>query len=305
MILSYFKGGFSLKDTAYEEKCRHSSLYIPYTYYKCVIPNFYPCVPLHFHSEFEINYIREGRGLFSCGGHSFEAAVGDIVIVLPDKLHSIFSENGEKLIYDTVVFNRSMLCGSSEDRCYAECLSPLFAENTALDLPVTKKNSHYPQIREAMENIMSFAKENSGEGDLMLKSELMKLFWLIIKSGAVSCDMEPKPYDKNILKAQEYIRNSYSSELTVKKLADTVHLSESYFMGKFKEVTGMSVMEYVSMTRIRAACELLANTDLSSSETAFEVGFGNLSNFNRQFRKAVGYSPREYRKAMGAHCTLK
>lgn len=305
MILSYFKGGFWLKDTAYEEKCRHSSLYIPYSYYKCVIPNDYPCVPLHWHSEFEINFIRKGRGIFSCGGHSFEAAAGDIVIVLPDKLHSIFSVNNEALIYDTIIFSRAMICGSSEDRCYAECLSLFFAENAVLDLPVTEKNSQYPKILESMKNIMSFAKENSGLADLMLKSELMKLFWLIIKSGMVFCDTGGKISDKNILKAQEYIRNNYSAELSVKKLADAVHLSESYFMGRFREVTGMSVMEYVRMTRIKAACELLVNTDLSSSETAFEVGFGNLSNFNRQFRKAVGYSPREYRRAMGTHFTLK
>lgn len=290
-----------MNDPIYEEKRRHSSLYIPYTYYECVVPTYFPCVPLHWHDEFEINLILKGRGMFRCNDRSFEVSEGDIVIILPNKLHSISYIENEVMAYDTIVFNRSLLCGNSDDRCYTECLSDIFAEDASITLPISTQNKDYTLMKEAASTIMNCAKENSGMADLLLKSELTRLFWLIIKNCEMHSSRSPYISDKNIKAALEYINKNYSSDLTIKELAENVHLSESYFMGKFKEITGMSVMEYVSAARIRAACRLLINSGCTAAEAAFEVGFRNLSNFNRQFKKAAGCSPREYRRNFIGH----
>ena len=74
------------------------------------------------------------------------------------------------------------------------------------------------------------------------------------------------------------------------------HMSSSYFMSCFKQNFGLGAIEYLNQVRIRSACDLLRNTDRSISDIAFDTGFHNLSNFNRQFRTKVGCSPQTYRK---------
>ncbi|MGN1416999.1 MAG: hypothetical protein ACI4XF_09155, partial [Oscillospiraceae bacterium] len=54
-----------------EEKRQHSSRLVPYSYYKCLIPDFFAGVPMHWHGEFEINYISEGSAEFICGDEHF------------------------------------------------------------------------------------------------------------------------------------------------------------------------------------------------------------------------------------------
>ena len=65
-------------------------------------------------------------------------------------------------------------------------------------------------------------------------------------------------------------------------------------MQKFREMAGMGAAEYLNRLRIQKACEeILSGSSISGA--AFDCGFRNLSNFNRQFRMMVGCTPREYR----------
>ena len=54
-------------------------------------------------------------------------------------------------------------------------------------------------------------------------------------------------------------------------------------------------MEYLAQLRVKAACEALASSEKRISEIALSCGYGNLSNFNRQFKRIAGCTPREYR----------
>ena len=78
-------------------------------------------------------------------------------------------------------------------------------------------------------------------------------------------------------------------------VVQVVNMSASYFNEKFKEMTGINFVEYVTRTRVEKARNLLLNPNRSVSEVAFEVGFQSLSQFNRAFRKVVGEAPRDYR----------
>jgi len=64
----------------------------------------------------------------------------------------------------------------------------------------------------------------------------------------------------------------------------------------FKRATGRTMTTYVNELRVGAAAQLLTETDLSILEIAFKVGFGNYSNFNRQFKRIKGYGPRTLRQ---------
>lgn len=280
-----------------KEKKQHSSLYIPYSYYDCVIPDFFPSVPLHWHTEFEISLVSKGTGIFRCGNRSVIAGAGDIIIILPNMLHSISPYNNEQFCYNTILFNQTMVYGSCDDRCYTECLSLFCASGSYIRLPVTAEHPCYDQMKNALETVMNCARKNSGQTDLLLKSELLRIFWLLLQNNDL-CHLgheDALPMD-SIRPALEYIRSDYGNDITVEQLADTCHLSKSYFMNLFRKVTGLSAIEYVNQIRIQAACELLSTTNILSSDAAFTCGFRNLSNFNRQFRKFTGFSPSGYRK---------
>ena len=96
--------------------------------------------------------------------------------------------------------------------------------------------------------------------------------------------------------ALEYMAQKFREEITVEELAGLVHLSESHFMKCFRRTVGISAMEHLSRLRINAACEALCESSDRIADIAFACGYSNLSNFNRQFLKKAGCSPKEYRK---------
>lgn len=285
-----------MKDTNTEEKRKHSSRLVPFSYYKSIIPSYFANVPIHWHNEFEINYILNGRGEFICGDERHISDAGDIIILPPNIIHAIYPVNELELNYDTIVFSPEMLGSLGNDRSTAEFIRPLVSGLLKCSYRITSEHPYYAEIKTTIENIISCAKGNSPLLDMLMKSELLRLFWLLNESG----DISPRNDERNSLSdlfrpALEYISENYAENITIKKLSETVHLSQSYFMSKFKQFSGISAIEYITQLRIKKACEMLLETDCTSAQAAFDCGFRNLSNFNRQFRKIMGCSPNKYR----------
>ena len=103
-----------------------------------------------------------------------------------------------------------------------------------------------------------------------------------------------------ISRAKNYIRDHSDDELSLAVVAHVVNMSATYFSERFKEMTGINFVDYVSRTRVKKARNLLLNSKRRVSEVAFEVGFQSLSQFNRAFKKIAGHSPRETRAAFAA-----
>ena len=68
-------------------------------------------------------------------------------------------------------------------------------------------------------------------------------------------------------------------------------------MGCFRKAVGVSAVEYISQLRIQLTCEQLEKTREPVVTIAFNCGYSNLSNFNRQFKRKVRCTPQEYRNA--------
>lgn len=280
-----------------KEKKQHSSIYIPYSYYHCILPDLFPFVPLHWHNEFEISFISEGNGIFRCGDQSVAAGPGDLIVILPNMLHSICQSDEKRLVYDTILFSQSMIYGTGDDRCYIECLSHCCSSDCFVRLPVTAEHPAYDELKKAVLHVIYSAKTGSGQMDLLLKSELLRIFWLLIQNHDLRSSKHNSSLAANSIRpVLSFISQNYTEPISVEQLAEMVHLSKSYFMNVFRSTTGISALEYVNQIRIQAACQLLRDTGMRSSEIAFSCGFQNLSNFNRQFRKFTEFSPVEYRK---------
>lgn len=87
---------------------------------------------------------------------------------------------------------------------------------------------------------------------------------------------------------------------TVRYFADKVYLSPNYFGDLIKKETGKPPQEYIQEKIIDLAKEMIAGTEKTMSQIAYELGFQYSQHFNRTFKKNVGYTPNEYRK-LAAH----
>ena len=87
------------------------------------------------------------------------------------------------------------------------------------------------------------------------------------------------------------------ARLTLARLARDARLSPYHFLRTFERLTGVTPHQFILRARLREAALALASEAKSVLDTAFDCGFGDVSNFNRAFRAEFGVSPREYRRA--------
>ena len=279
-----------------QEKRQHSTTWIPYSYYECRIPEWFMSVPMHWHSEFEKIHILRGRGDFICGSRKYEAGEGEVLLIPPNMLHAAYTCGEQELIYDALVFSPAMVGAGSGDRSSNECIRPILKGYMRMNVCIREETAGYEELHALVGRIFSCVQDNSARTDLLLKSELMRLIWLLEESGDIVFEKEDGGSEAEAIRpALEYMANRFREDITVEQLAELVHLSKSHFMRCFKKAVGIGAIEHLSQLRINAACEALSDSNDQIADIAFSCGYSNLSNFNRQFLKKVGCSPKEYR----------
>lgn len=275
----------------------HGSELVPYSYYESLIPDYFPSVPMHWHQELEINYIRSGNGEFICGDQHFISEPGDIIVIAPKVLHAVYRMENRPHFYDTLVVSMDMLGALQNDRCALDFFKPLLGGRLTINPRIAESHDRYGELKNCAENIFIYAKQNGVLSDVMLKSELLRLLVILAESGGIYLtDGRPPDRIEIIRPALEYISRHFTERVTIDELAELSHLSKSYFMSSFKKSTGIGAIEYMNHLRIQKARELLFDSEKNISEIAYECGFSNMANFNRQFLRQNGIPPRQYRK---------
>lgn len=98
--------------------------------------------------------------------------------------------------------------------------------------------------------------------------------------------------------AIELLERDSTSDVRLDDVAQAAGLSAFHFLRTFKREVGVTPYRFLVQTRIRHAVRLLAETTIPVTDIAFDVGFGDLSNFINSFRREVGLSPRRFRDRM-------
>ena len=102
--------------------------------------------------------------------------------------------------------------------------------------------------------------------------------------------------DGAISKILNFIQSQIDGDVTQAKAAALLRMSPAAFSRFFRSHFGKTYIGFVNEIRISHACTLLLQTDQTVAEIAYNAGFENLSNFNKQFRKYKHQSPSRYRR---------
>ncbi len=116
--------------------------------------------------------------------------------------------------------------------------------------------------------------------------------------------ISPEHFQKNELiapsmspsdRAIKFMQQNLTNTLTLDNIAQSAHLSVSFFSKKFKKDTGYAPIEYFNHLRIQKACQLLHFSELRIAEVASEIGINDPFYFSRLFKQQMGVSPVSYR----------
>ena len=281
----------------YQETKKHSDAFFPYITYPCTIPLDFKDVPLHWHEEMEIIYIKKGQGLITVNLTQYHLKAGAIIFVLPGQLHAIDQFENETMEYENIIFDTNMLISKQLDSSCKDFILPLLDGRIAIPPVFLPEDIHYKDICAPLDACDKISDERPEGYLLFIKGQIFQLFFVLNLYCKLSESTQPDAKMLNKIKpVLKYVELHYAQNITIKDAAAVAQCSESHFMRCFKEILGISFIEYLKDYRLSMAARLLTGSDTTVLATAADVGFDNLSYFNRCFKEKYGTTPGKFRQ---------
>lgn len=259
--------------------------------------------PLHYHEEYELNFITGAAGAQRIvGDHQEEINDTELVLVGPNLTHGWFNHHLKNCnIHEiTVQFHPDLFHPKLLRKNQLHFMSEMFdsAAQGILFSPDT--------TRKIMPRLLQLGQHSGFDSVLELMSILHDLS-LSRNMRLLSQTRSSKPsiaHNHQMETAFEYMNNHYDRNLSVADVARHVNMSEVTFSRSVKKHTGHSFADALNEIRLGYASRLLVNTGLSISEISMQCGFGNAANFNRAFKRSKGRTPKGYREALSGSRTF-
>lgn len=254
--------------------------------------------PLHYHEEFELNFIQNAVGAKRViGDHIEEIGELDLVLVGPNLQHGWFTNNckGKEIKEITIQFHRDLFDDKFLQRNQMIFIRNMF-ERSVRGIAFSNET-----IRLIRERIINLSQKHGFDSVLELMSILHDLSTsrnFRILSDVSFCNTETHSYNsRRVDKIMEYLNNNFDKNITLSEAAKIVSMSEVAFSRFFKMRTGKTFIDTLNEIRLGHASRMLIETTHSINEIAYRCGFHNMSNFNRIFRKKKDCTPKEFRHA--------
>ncbi|MET6996052.1 AraC family transcriptional regulator [Chitinophaga defluvii] len=255
--------------------------------------------PFHFHDSYELILIAKSYGKLYAGNKVLNFNDGEVYLFGPGFAHCFYNEqsfikSGE-IAHAIVIFFKEDFLGRE-----------FFSKGELAKVwELLSKADRGIQLQ-ANDLIRSFFYQITGSKGLQTLILLLQLLNHLsgLKKEEITFINKtiPKLFSKdsntNKLEAVfKYVIENFKEEVSSKDAASLACLSEAAFCRYFKRRTEKTFSQFVNHVRITHSTRLLLEQDMSIANVCFECGFGNISYFNRQFKKIMGQTPFEYRSA--------
>ncbi|MBP1988759.1 helix-turn-helix domain-containing protein [Paenibacillus eucommiae] len=270
---------------------------------------------MHSHEFVELVVVLEGSATHvfdskQYGVMRYRISPGDIFIVNPDEHHNYYLEYEEtvevvNLLFYPEIIDYALLCSSEQselmDFFY---IQPFLKEKARLTSILKLDVGATEVVRNLVQKIENeFLAKHAGYQiliKLMFNELILRLSrYYAERPKLVEGPSSPKdsqPYIKDSFRRViGYIERHYNTDITLGKLVSIASCGERQLSRVFKETTGLSIINYIHKIRIeKAKLLLLHNAGIQISSVSAEVGFSDVSYFNKIFKRLVGISPREH-----------
>ena len=282
----------------YHEQRNHSDTDFPYNTYLCSIPLDFPEVPLHWHEEMELIYVKKGTGRITVDFVPYAVCSPALVLILPGQLHEITQQKNASMEYENIIFHPDILTGRNTDHTGADYLAPLFQGRISVPTLFHPEQSFFRELIAPIDRCDQINGIKPFGYELYLKSQLYLFCYLLYDRCRQAPLKRPKAHGSmdKLKEVIKYTENHYSESISIAQIARIAGFSESHFMRFFKETIGMTFVEYLRDYRLTMAARLLRGSDSAILDIAMQSGFDSLSYFNRSFKQKYGMSPKTYRR---------
>ena len=252
--------------------------------------------PLHYHDEFELNFIQNAKGAKRViGDHVEEIDELELVLVGPNLQHGWFTHNcaSKEIKEITIQFHRDLFDKKFLQRNQMAFVRNMF-ERSLRGILFSKET-----ILVIMPRLHALTQRSGFDSVLELLSLLHDLSTsrnILTLSDTSFNNMETLTYNsRRIELIMNYINHNFDKTITLGEAAKIAAMSEVALSRFFKQRTGKTFIDTLNEIRLGNASRMLIETTHSINEIAYKCGFNNISNFNRIFKKKKDCTPKEFR----------
>ena len=251
------------------------------------------CPPIgeHIHPDaIELCYITKGSQTYAAAGQRRRIGAGMAYLSYPNEPHSTDALQQEKdvelyyMIIDTVNDNGCFLGLSEEDGLRLTGLLNGLDRSFHIGMEFKKR----------LDEMLALLAEKPEGFELLLRCHACLMIHELARASR-----KPQPeFTQDILQAVQFIEDRLSDgPINISDAAAHVHLSVSRFKQKFRSQVGLPPVAYQQKRRIELSCDMLMDSS-SITQTALALGFSSSQHFATTFRRYMGMSPREWKKAL-------
>lgn len=250
---------------------------------------------VHTLTYYDITFITEGEGVFTIGSRAYKAIPGDV----------FFSKPGEVRNWDTnhivdgyaLIFEDEFLSALFRDAMFVQHLAYFKPERTSCRLRLS--DGLYARIIQVLQHIKMEIDSYEQNGVHVLRALLYEVLMLLERDFQKFTDEEVGDKESNhryIDKFIHLVAQHVKEQHSVQFYADQLCITSNYLNELITSSLGLSAKRYIQHKVMDEAKRLLAYTELSVSDIAFELHFSTVSYFIRSFRRHTGETPLLYRK---------
>ncbi len=280
------------------ETVHRGTLQFPFQHYEITHSDNRLIITAHWHEEIEVLYIIEGELTLIINGEQITLVQGDIYFINSGDMHHML-RNSAKLHYFAYVFPLDSLAFSSEDYSQSFFINPLIKRELLFPQLITSSSPCHTQLKSYIQDLIQLDINRLFGYQLQTKALLLMIIHLLYSEKLLQTSIQLQE-NSTIRDIVTYLNESYHNSISLNIVSKKIGMSPSYFCRFFKKNFGKTFVEYLNYLRIEKSCLLLKSTTRPILDISLEVGFQNISYFNKQFKSIMGCTPNYYRNKSDA-----